>query len=291
MAVVSVNPVSDGESLKTSEGRSYRRVWRVITDSAADTPRTARFAAGIPDIGDGHPDDGGVTVTDVNAHYEKGGTEGARKLYLVEVTYQTPTKDTPSEDPLDDPVQLAWSHTAYTEVVWKDRNGAPIANSAKQRFNPGLTRTRHYSTCTIVRNEATFVATEARDYIDRVNSDIFELDGYTIGPRKCMCLDYSAQRMVRNEIEYWQVRYEFVLNGDTWDAAPLDAGLNEWKDSADHSLGLKPVEIDGKTVTEPWPLNGSGVALDADDVLTGAVFGAFQINAQAVFSNLDVGSV
>jgi len=156
------------------------------------------------------------------------------------------------------------------------------------RFNPGLERTRHYSTCTIVRNEETFSATTARDYIDRVNSDTFELDGYTIGPRAAMCMDYSASTQTRNDTDYYQVRYEFVLKDATWDVVVLDEGLSEWVDPADHSADRKKIAEGGKPVTQPKQLDGSG---SYAAVGAAPVWLTFQINATAVFSSLNVGSL
>jgi hypothetical protein len=262
-----------GPAAESSDGFEDTIVYRVVCTNAETAKYEALTDGDIPAIGDEHP-----VESTIVAHRITSQMETDPLIYLVSVEYATPTEFSPAPNPLDDRVQIRWSHQTYTEPVINDRNGAAAVNSAGDWFDPGIEREKHILILNVARNEAFFNPATAEAYVDTVNSDVTTIAGLPITARQGKIMEYSAERLERNGHEYWAVIYRLEFKGDTWDSKKLDQGL--------HYLagGVKyPITVAGEPATEAQLLDGSGAVLA---VAGTPVFITFETNDQAVFGNL-----
>jgi len=282
MSVVSVKERTEGQrSWKTTEGREHRRVFVVILNDVTDGAQTARLAAGVPDIGDAHPGDATAKAYRVDPQ----GTASSLAWYVY-VDYRRPTHKTKAEDPLDDPVQIEWGFRTVSAVLEKDRNGNGILNSAGEPFDPPLEDDVHILTLTVTRNEPTFSANTANNYVNTVNSGTVTLCGLQVTARQAKLSGCSAQSAERNGVNYCIVRYQLEFKVATWDRDVLDQGIREWIDAGDHSKGLKQIKgPDGEYVMKPVKLNGNGRASAAT---ADATYLTFECNTLKDFSTLNL---
>lgn len=146
--------IIDGQrkwSLKRdSDGHRTYRITHLVAADTTDGPANVLQTPGLPVPGNPWIVDGDVDIwawcrpdADVQVHQEKEGDPAT--VYSVEQTFSTkpPTKDQGSrqrcadqaiEDPLLEPQKVSGSFVNFTEEVTRDRTGAGIFTSAKERM-------------------------------------------------------------------------------------------------------------------------------------------------------------
>lgn len=278
MAVVNVkrDPRRDSSSSGLS-GVRRTLAWTVLVDSAEDTPEVAQFATGIPRKGDPYPGQfGGFLFAQ-----EVRATHRGHLLFDVTVEYGVPDSTGKEgsggggdgENPLDEPAQISWSFESEEVPIDTDRDGNPIENSAKQGFDPPVTRRVSDDVLTVTQNVATVDMDQRRDFKDTVNATTFA--GYPPGAGLLEQYDVEIIRVSPTFTYYRRtVRIRFrtvvIKIGGTetefvgWSDRLLDQGWMEYHGTlADGKPDYRPISGSvGSHITQQVKLNGSGVRLD-----------------------------
>jgi hypothetical protein len=149
-----------------------------------------------------------------------------------------------------------------------------LCNSAHEPFDPPIQEEFYDTAIIIKRNEAAFDMSLAKDYFNKVNSDVFEIVGKngiqrTFAVGTVLCKSIQADEVRHGPTWYYAVTYEFVMRDDGWKRRLLDQGFRKISGSS----YLAIADTDGNPVTQPAKLNGSGDLLAIGDT---AVFLEFQ---------------
>lgn len=248
MAVVSVEPIESKERVGDDFHIDYESVYEVITNAKTDGPITARQSVGIPAYREPYRWFG-----DVNNWAFCNGLETSlrevdktKKVWRIKVTHSTRATsrdNTPRENPLDEPPELSGSFVEGSRIVYKDKDGAFIRNSAGQQFVGGLEQPEGYDTLSYKVNTATIDLALRASLANKVNSAA--LWGL---PARCVWFKQWQ----------WVVRYfgneDFVANtmefyirpaNDPWNEELLDEG--DWH-YVDAGGGVPAVDADGNRV-------------------------------------------
>ena len=165
-------------------------------------------------------------------------------------------------DPTEAPYRSWWESEPYEALAEKDIDGNPIVNTAKDKFDPTLTRVGEVPVLIIERDEATFDDTVIDNYVGRYNNATFF--GRAAGTM--LLRKISPTPMWSTLIgSYFRVRYEFAFkppDRPDWKHRILNAGMRQVV-----SGEYKPILVKGVPVSEPVPLalNGSAFLGPPDD--------------------------
>lgn len=255
-----------GSSLNEMYQRTYTRVFNVVTSDPLVGPIAVRGASGIPGIGTHyqngvptlhplHEFDNGSFVQAVNAEEASGG---AGIEWKVTVNYGPWSPAVFGSDPTLWPLRVTFGGERTEKVVEFDNTGAPIRNSAKDRFGDPVTIDDHITTLLITRNElvSTFDINLASAFSDSINEA--EWNGIPERWAKMGIITTSEEKYDSNGfVWYYTVTYPVQVGRKPWRKDLLDQGYNQ-------IVGGKSVSIkgpDGQPLSDPRALNGSGVAL------------------------------
>ena len=271
--------------------RTYTRTFHVETTGSQVGALRVRAATGIPQIGHTYnngldpadplyEDDPGAYVESVESAMDTDPEHGAVD-WIVTVNYGflVPFDINPSLWP----IKVSFGGERTEKATSKDKSGGPIVNSAGDPFDPPIVIDDSRSTMTVTRNElvSAFDLTLAESYRDKINNEIWNgFDALTV---KCGIISTSEPQYDSNaRVYYYTVTYPFMIDRKGWLKNILDAGCNE----IDSGTGLaKPIMNQGQQVSDPVPLDGSGVrnAPGADPVFTD-----FDVYEEADFAGLNI---
>ena len=299
MSIVAVNEDYHArESSRDETGRKHTRTWLIEVNSATDTTWLALQAAGLPIYGAGYPSDSIATAKQFRAVPLKDET---RLLFRVTVGYTTPTGSTPdlADDPVNDPVQVAWGSDTVSVPVEFDKAGARVTNSALDPFDPPAEHELYYPMCTIVRNEATYNPLTAHSFKGSVNNAGVTIGGLTVGTRRARLKEWGGVYMQRNGEDYYQHTYIVVFRPDRvagattyvgHDLVMPDMGYREKCAKAGGGYERKTIiGADGQPVTEAVHLDGSGAPLSEAAIEAGSfVYGTWRIYQETDWSTLNL---
>lgn len=176
--------------------------------------------------------------------------------WTVTVNFGPPPQgqDSPTENPLNQPSQVAWSFAQFERPVDKTVDGEAIVNTAGDPFANEILRDDSRPVLAFTRNEASFNASLAYSYRDTVNSDPFM--GAAPGQVKVSNIS-GARQFDPNFGFYWTVSYEFMFSADGFEKKIVSAGLREKNDQG------KPANIlvQGQPINDPALLDKKGKQL------------------------------
>lgn len=290
MAVDSVKEQGERRTADQDE-RSVRaiRIFSVVfdgTDDPVKEPLMARYATDgtttIPYNNQVHPYNDWLFVR--NKHVDTIGPHS----YEVTVYYESFTDQWTDPDvspgpisPLMQPPEVSWSFVTSNEPIDSDVDGVPITNSAKEMFDPPITRDFDDLVLRVVRNEKEFNALQAAEYKGAINSDTFL--GFTAG--KVRCVLYNGVKQYAASLVYWKVTYEFHIRWDGWARRIRDEGYQALNAAEDDYEEI--VDANGMKVSQPWPLDSAGKKLTAAQKKAGtAYFLTFNVYPGKLFSVL-----
>lgn len=257
--------------LDASWKRSYRRAWRIQTD----TPFTGALAIrqAIPvSLGKRYEmTDGGGSVLEfdnfafavrVECSIDPAAEDDCTWVATVDYGAYDPTQF--PENPLNQPLKISWGGSRFERVVEEtiedqDGNKQTVLNSAGDYFDPPVLVDDSRPTLRIVRNEKKYDPQYAILWKDTLNKKVFfGFDPHTV-----------KMTMPTGDLEYnpicgffYVVTYEFEVNPDGWRKRILDQGIR----TLDGSGNVSPaVDHDGNAVTSPVLLDGSGGQLASGD--------------------------
>ena len=245
---------------KTTSSRS----WRVVTNNRYDDDvfviRYGLSSNLLPQLYSPHPSWQALTARKVTASNQADSPHH----YIVTVEYSSAPLDKEDKDKEDNPdpttrpAVIKWNTVLYREAVEKDVDGDAILNSAGDYFDPPIERDRSNWTCNVRKNMAN-PPTWLLDYNNcPINSSSFTVDGVSVQARKArLSMIDIGEKQVENDVNFRTVTITLEFKKEGWQASILDQGLKE----VDGGV-LKPITVDGKSITSPQLLSG-GVHIDA----------------------------
>jgi len=272
MAVVSVK--EEWKELEAEFGQEQASAVRKYTvqfdtaDNPVERPILARTAndgtTRIPLLWEIHPFRPWLFVSDVRPR--------AVGPFLFEVLVQYSTipltkrdeESEPTGSPLDQPPEIEWSFDVFDQQIDTDVNGNPITNSSMESFDPAPVIQVADLVLRVTRNRASYDPLLAVSYFNAVNSDYFL--GFEPGTAKC--LNWSGKSARMGNLFYWVVNYQINFRYGWWNEATQeyakwrlrfrDEGFSQWNSTTGK---YELILMGGEKISEPWPLNGQGVAL------------------------------
>lgn len=300
MPVVSCNELFEGRTGRDdfTKHRTFTRVFELYTDSDADGAPTAGGYAGLPRLGNSHPEDVAAVVVAVVP--QQDGADPRRWLVTIEYDTQPPLPEALQPDGGDqtEPGAIAENPLAR-KPIWKfgfqqltetlrsayltNADGVniggskPVVNSAGFMFDPGIQVEVSRPIITVTRNFPDIDTGFLIDMIDAVNKTSWK----SLTPRQARCVGIEANSNWENNVFFWSITFTFALKQDTWDVRVLDAGLFERIQIGDTPDGpvfqIRAIlDPQGNPVTEPVPLNGAGRRLPPGNPETYLVFSAYK---------------
>lgn len=219
----------------------------------------------VPQKGDWYPGDDFLRVVKRTVRPYQGPL-----VYEVTCNYHRSRfrkGDESAEDPVIKKPEISWLSAVTNEPIDRDIDGEAITNSAKQSFDPPITREVYDLVLRYVRNERNFNHRHASEYKGAINSDSF----LGFAEELVMCTVFDGQKIYdETRGDYYQVTYEFQIRYDGWKRRVLDEGFAEKIGTDDDN---KPeheenLDINTRKLSEPIKLDGNGrkLADGAEDV-------------------------
>ena len=274
MAIVWVreDPESGGGDADI-EGRSYERIFLVLTDTVADGPKTVSEAV---DPVSGLAVPGAFTVfakgneTDYGAVCTKQRCQRNRqnpKLWRVTCTFTMLRSESGTwpGGSIDltfalPGVRMWW--VGYQEAIDKDIHGAPIVNSAGQPFKPREEVTRYRLAIEVTRAVRSYSPATWAAYGGAVNAD----SAWGMPPGTLlMVAPPGGNRRVDQIGTYYEIRMEIHVNPDGWKRERLDQGTHRLA-TADGGIPSHSTPAAGVG----WITDATGAPVAHDVLLDGA---------------------
>jgi hypothetical protein len=285
MAVTACNEILGARSsgIDAQWRRTYRRAWRVETDSPFTGSYEARTS--IPVFPGNYyvQTDGAGTVTEFDTFSFASKIEASIDpecdddcAWIVTVDYGPYDPTTFPENPLQHPLKISFGSGRFERVVDQDINGNAVSNSAGDYFDPPPTIDDSRPTIRVVRNEQTYNPQYAISWKDTVNTDTF----FGFGPGQVKLAQPLGELEYSPVIGFYVVvTYEFEINPAGWKKEILDQGLRKLGGGGQVAC----VDENGQPVTSPVLLDGAGGQL-----ATGGdpAFMEFEVYQKAAFSGL-----
>jgi hypothetical protein len=156
-------------------------------------------------------------------------------------------------NPLLEPWKASGGGNKWIKAATKDRLGAAICNSAKQRFRGEIVQIDESRPTLKLSGNVSWISLSVLNQVRNAVNDATFWGG---AARTIKCTDFTwEQRWYGSCAWYFNVNFAFELNSDTWDLVPLDEGdlildpndATKWlvpKDSREQTLTR--VLLDGK---------------------------------------------
>lgn len=261
MAVLYVEELFDGRagSGDFKRQRNYTRRFEVRTSDPFDGPLVVASSPFLPGLGQPYitlrEGDAGALVKSVDPEQHADDPT----LWIVTVKYDTQfdtkdgqaPKDRP-EDPLSRPPVWKFGFQKSTRPVTVDKDGKPIINSASFPFDPPVEEEVSLLTISVTKNVAFWWADQAMALVKSVNKKKW----YTLPERTVKFDGQEAESKFENNLQFWSVTSNLIVNPETWDVKVLDAGYFELV--LNTTTGIKEprkiLDKLGREPTAPWPL-------------------------------------
>ena len=312
MAVIYANRKStEKRADEDDKVRSITEVYIVKTDNDSDDQsvilnsgfggNSATGAIALPQVGDSHPTDSLVTVKTRSLEPTDN-----RKTWNMTVSYDNSVDSLSTGGGGGGGLTVLkvtigkWDETFIMEV---DYNKKDFRNSATDKIKYESTRPQIQMTFSLQTQDPDFVKFQGLQ--GKVNKAVVDWLGFKFLPDQVLFDEYRATSVGNNT---WQEDFIFKMRQvpDTspgsdpnkrdwgWQPRLLDAGFNELLDinGQKQLSAIKAAQKQGDTkppraVTQEWPLDGSGVALAADQIEAGRIFNEFKAYASDDFSKFD----
>jgi len=260
-----------GQARNSLGVRTYTRQFRLTTSLNTEREYNVGSHASLPQIGSVHPSDSAAYCVGLSVDHTE-----PRWGWTVTAEYTTQFER--ATNPTNDPAQISWSSEQFQRVMAQDKDGDAVMNSAGDFFDPPVMIDDSRRVATVKKNLAA-VPTWLLDYQDAVNNDAFSIDGVSIaiGQAKMQTVSVDVEQE-RNGVTFRPVTFTIQFQRDLWTVKVLDAGFRDIN-------GDRITSDDGTDVTQPAPLNGSGLAL-ANPTPATAQFITFDAYKERAFSSL-----
>ena len=169
MTLTATKKKFSGELELTSDTRTAREVWTVISSTVNPSEAAVLSAPGLPQIGQSHASNYYLQVR------AKRARQIAPTAYEVDVEYARPDpqeqQDNPQEDdPLNTPVDISYGSVFYQEPMDEDAKGAYVGTVNIEPFDPPIMAEHADIQVTFSKNFANFSAADMAKYHNTCNS-------------------------------------------------------------------------------------------------------------------------
>ncbi len=221
----------------TKDETTYQRVFVVETDSDHVGSREVSFCPGLPFLNYQYFTETEIDLLARCVSRDAAPVGNHRRLWEVTVKYSTKHEDPEKEENEEESVELEPPEVSFdfgtrmkaVQIASQvyDENGVVKTNiyggpttSAGEPFDPPPEIEEHYPILTVTRNELFLNTNQIREYINTVNSDVFQ-GGPT---RTVKCNGISSRKQYKKNVRYWRTTYSLEFNVNTWDLQLLDIG-------------------------------------------------------------------
>lgn len=288
-----VNEIRRSGGIDSKGVRKYERVFRVYNDD----PSTARYdgplliSSHIPavryeiyNLGSGE-----VDLSAYLKDWEITPISGQLGMWECRLVYDndrlptdlkgsqatTPEQASSNTSPDVRPWVLKYGSVTRSELKTKDVNDKKATNSAGVPFSTGLQVPVTFPTISFSLYKATFDP-EKLLYINSVNDNDYVTSYFTVLQRQGRITSYTADRVYEFGSFWWQIGITIEINFDKYNPIKiLDAGTLY---KASLTKPLQPIldKLNGNPVTQPVPLDGAGLPLNAGDPLVFIDFDCYE---------------
>lgn len=259
---------------------TYTRNFEVQTDD----PLTGIIAVrNAPGIAIGTP----YSIGTIGASYYEEDPGAFAKSIRAQQDGKEPTKwqvsieygpwQSREANPLEEAPKVSYGFAQFQMVVWRDKDGLAMLNSAGDPIDPPVVRDESRMVINITRNEATYDPDLADTLKDVVNDGVWRGRPARTWKAAAPTGDPANHPACG---DYYVVKYQFAYNPDTWDWYQLDQGYREVVSGA-----RKLIMLDNAPASSPVPLNGSGGKLAVGGT---PVFRQFKLYKEIDFSVFDL---
>lgn len=273
MAITRCAPMAAGCSGSCGSGVQVTDLWEVVSDTVLPSfAQVLRDATSLPRRGDRHPDNAYLRVDSVQS-----ADQVSAKIWRVAVVYASQHNGTNAGQggPLAEPWDIEFDWETSTEPVEYDADGAAIANSLGERFDPAPTREFHDRVVVCTHNES---REPSAAYHDVLNYDV--IAGC---PQATLKLKSTGRLMRSGTLAlYYRNVYRVAYRPDTWLRRFRDQGFRGYRTVGSTIAGANPGEPNvqtagvtkrlqtfcdefGQPLTQPSLLNGKGEYAKAND--------------------------
>lgn len=191
------------------------------------------------------------------------GSERAGYLFKTTVSYSNGIEAVAqSEDPTDAaPIFRSENVRKEVEITVDPIAQTLIAASNGQLVFPRFTKNRILKRWIIMRNERTYNDIRSQGTVDKLNSDVININGSTYDPRALLLESWEGDpNLDVDGNQYFVCTYKFLVDvEELHQETYLDVSTER-----DLAGNLPPNAIPGKTVTRPSKLDGNGNYLPSD---------------------------
>lgn len=262
--------------------KAYTLNWRVITNAPTVSAKTVLSASPVS-LGDVYEEEepGPTTITDPISFCQSiraNCVDEDGRGWILTATYGPYDPTVNPASPLDRPLEISFDYESIEEVVDEDRLGNPVVNSAKDYFDPPVTRPRRIRVVTCTRYETSFSVSTDESFEDAINTGEF----LGAAPRTVK-LSPIKRVLMRDPLVgwLWKSTYEFRYNRRGWRTRVLDQGLRRLAGTSPEKR--IPIIVGGTITQSPCLLNGSGQPLALDG---SPYYREFQIDLEQAFAAL-----
>jgi hypothetical protein len=276
MTVIFMAETGQGRSATNEKGmRRYTRAFLLETTDRTDGPFAVGSDLNLPVIGSLHPEDMNawcVSLKVENSNPWKGWTVTADYTSEREIT----------EDPTVEPAAITWSSEQFQRPVIYDNSGNAVVNSAGDPFDPPIMMDDSRPVVTISKNLAV-VPAWILAYQDAVNSDVFYVDGITVGIGLAKVQSVTVGEVQRrNGIMFRTVNLVIHLQRAGWLVEAQDVGFRELGTGGRQNIVN---DVDDERPSAPVPLDGAGTHVVEPTAATNVTL-SFGVYSTQVFSAL-----
>lgn len=226
----------DGQYLVPSA--DHTRYFQVVVDDPATSHLEIYNHADIPKLFDPHPEDDSLIVKKVTP---KQGDDEESYVFDVQVEYDDEydgeSEEPEDGNPLNRPTVIRGGFAEYDQVMVVDVNGTLIRNTAKEAFNPPVTRKGGALRFSMTKNFPSLSLGLLKQYKNAINSDTW----FGQAPQTVRIANITFDRQVEPwkindnttiQVVYWQHTFEFEVAEDsigdgTWRKYILNQGFNQ----------------------------------------------------------------
>jgi hypothetical protein len=239
MSVIKVQEGFTGQEGKDSTHLKERtRVFLVEVDDPTDEMDTVLAGNPAPGSGEdilpqrGDPYPGALSSYSNSVVVSLDARRTASRLFwIVTAQYSSQQGQIITDNPLDDPWEVRWSHESIRKVLEKSVTSttsltnlptvqgfaanSPIATSAGQRFYPGIEVEEVILVCSLVTNRSTYDVAQAKAFINTMNNNVVTICGHAAPKWSAKLTAYDGEE-VHSRGGYWRVNYQVSFRDALW---------------------------------------------------------------------------
>jgi hypothetical protein len=251
-----------GGASYTDNGDTAERVWRITYADMPEDHDEIRGHASLPAIGDLYKsgDTRNRRLKDLSV-YEMDGGLG----FMVIGKYERPTGDLSyTPDPLTRPDKISGDFGSESASYEEDADGDLSNNTAGILMDPLPTRKVGTFKFKITGNRAT--TTDLSLYASYLrpacsyNSGSVTIKGITFAAAELLLTGITFEEKIEGSYEFFEMSWTAEVNPDGWDQVLIPS--RGFEESPFYGVVRKIVKGEPPAeVSQPWPLDASGVAL------------------------------